>query len=230
MKISGLQKTSLIDYPDKIAAIVFTQGCPFRCGYCYNPELLSVDRPGTLIEKDFFNFLNKRKNVLDALVITGGEPTLQPDLPEFIKKVRKLSYLIKLDTNGTNPEMLKKLLKQKLLDYIAMDIKAPASGYNKVTNVKVNFVKIKQSIKLIMESGVDYEFRSTILPRLHNQEDLIKMAKLIKGAKKYYLQKFTTQSGKLQDGSFKTARPFIDQEMMELAKACSEFVKKCEVR
>ena len=230
MKIAGLQKTSLIDYPDKVAAIVFTQGCPFRCGYCYNPELLPLQSDKLFSTQVILDFLVRRKKVLDALVITGGEPTLQKDLPQFIKKVKALGYLVKLDTNGTNPEMLKQLISTKTIDYIAMDIKAPIKDYSRVVNVKVDEAKIKKSIKLIMNSGLGYEFRSTILPRLHTKEDLVQMAKLIKGAKRYYLQKFLPQGGKLQDPSFGQAKSFTDKEMKDLALAGAEFVEKCEVR
>jgi pyruvate formate lyase activating enzyme len=229
MKISGLQKTSLLDYPDKVSAIIFTQGCGFRCGYCHNPELIPVAKEGGFGTEEILEFLKKRKKVLDAIVITGGEPTLQKDLPEFIQAVKNLGYLVKLDTNGTNPEMLEKLIKKKLIDYIAMDIKAPLRGYDRVTQVKVDKERIKKSIKLIMKSGLDYEFRSTILPQLHTSQDIKAMARMIKGAKKYYLQTFLNQ-GKIWDKSLAAAQAFSSKEMRELARACSEFVEKCEVR
>lgn len=230
MLIGGLQKTSLLDYPDKVAAIIFTAGCNFRCGFCYNSHLVTkIDNKKLLPEKEIFDFLSSRKNKLDAVVITGGEPTLHNDLPEFIKKIKELGLLIKLDTNGTNPNMLKKLINEKLVDYIAMDIKAPLPKYNKVVNVKVSPASIKKSIKLIMESGLPYEFRSTILPGLHSANDLIEMSQLIAGAEKYFLQKFIAADS-LNDQDFRKFESFTDKQMKELAKLISLNVKFCEFR
>lgn len=230
MKIGGLQKTTLLDYPDKIACIVFTIGCNFRCGYCYNNELVTKTDKATIItEEDFFQFLGKKRKILDAVVITGGEPTLHKDLPEFIKKIKNLNYLVKLDTNGTNPIMVKKLIKQKLIDYIAMDIKAPLPKYEKVVNVKVDNKKIRLSINLIMNSGLPYEFRSTILPSLHSKEDIAIMAKLIKGADKYFLQKFRAGKSHI-DLNFSQAKSFTDKEMREFAGVCKKYVNQCQVR
>lgn len=230
MQIGGLQKTSLIDYPDKISAIVFTVGCNFRCGYCHNPELVSPPFPiFNMTEEELFKFLQKRKKLLDGVTVTGGEPTLHEDLPEFLGKIKKLNFLIKLDTNGTNPEMLKKVIKEKLVDYLAMDIKAPIDNYKDVVFAKVDFKKIKESIKIIMESGLDYEFRSTILPDLHTFEDLLNMAKLVKGAKNYYLQRFESK-GKLLDNEYFSKNSFSVQETEKMAKACLKYVKNCSVR
>jgi len=230
MKIAGLQKTSLIDYPGKVSAIIFTQGCPFRCGYCYNPGLLPLNSDDLFNTEEVLKFLERRSDVLDALVITGGEPTLQKDLPQFIKKVKDLNYLVKLDSNGTNPEMLKYLIKEKLIDYFAMDIKAPVKKYRQVVNVDIDPKIIKKSIRVIKNSDVDYEFRSTVLPALHSETDIIDMAKSIKGAKKYYLQKFLPSGGKLQDPSLAGERPFDDEKIKELAGKCKKFVENCQVR
>lgn len=230
MLIGGLQKTSLIDYPNKISAIVFTAGCNFRCHFCHNPELvIDINKKNLINQQEVFDFLTKRKKTLDAVVITGGEPTQHKDLPEFIKKIKDMGLLVKLDTNGSNPKMLKKLIKHKLIDYIAMDIKAPLPKYAKVVNVKADTNKIKKSIKLIMKSGLPYEFRSTLLPKLHNKEDVIKMAKLIKGAQNYFLQKFIPGK-KHNNPEFNKLKPFSDKQMKEMAKACEEFVEKCSIR
>jgi len=229
MQIAGLQKTSLLDYPGKVSAIIFTQGCPFRCGFCHNPELLAAVGLQVLPTEEILDWLAKRKKVLDGVVITGGEPTVQADLFSFIKKLKTLGYLVKLDTNGANPEALEKLLGAKLLDYIAMDIKAPLEKYDLVTSVKINKTKIKKSIKLIMASGLPYEFRSTILPKYHTEEDVVAMAKLISGAPKYFLQKFVSQ-GKLQDPCLADEKPFSDSQMEALAKKCLTFVGSCEAR
>ncbi|MFA5358331.1 MAG: anaerobic ribonucleoside-triphosphate reductase activating protein [Patescibacteria group bacterium] len=233
MLIGGLQKTSLIDYPGKIAAVVFTARCNFKCGFCHNPELSGEKDQLTkdfFLEKEILDFLEKRKKVLDGAVITGGEPTLHKDLPEFIRKIKNFGLAVKLDTNGTNPKMVEKLIKEKMVDFIAMDIKAPLRLYAKVTNSKLGTDNIKKSIKLIMNSGIDYEFRSTLLPALHTREDVAAMARLIKGAKKYALQKFFSSGGKLLDESFADKRGFTDKEMKELAVVCEGLVEKVVVR
>ncbi|MFH1890678.1 MAG: anaerobic ribonucleoside-triphosphate reductase activating protein [Candidatus Kuenenbacteria bacterium] len=230
MLIGGLQKTSLIDYPDKLAAIIFTAGCNFRCGFCYNPELVTqIDKKSFIPEKYILNFLEKRKKVLDGAVITGGEPTMHKDLPEFICKIKKMGYFVKLDTNGTNPKMLEKLINNKLINYIAMDIKGPLGKYRGIAKAKVNTKNIKESIKLIMKSELNYEFRSTILPALHKKQDLERMAKLIKGAEKYYLQKFRLEK-KLNDLTFVKYKSYTDKEMKQLTEICKEHVRECRVR
>ena len=157
MLIGGLQKTSLLDFPDKISAIVFTAGCNFRCGYCHNPELINSIAPVT----EVFEFLKNRVGKLEGVVITGGEPCLQKDLPEFIKQVKSLGFAVKLDTNGSYPEMLAKVLPD--LDYVAMDIKAPLEKYSAVANWNGDVENIRKSIDMIMNSGVDYEFRTTVV-------------------------------------------------------------------
>ncbi len=230
MLIGGLQKLSLLDYPDKISAIIFTAGCNFRCPYCHNPELVDkIDKNALWEEKQIFDFLNKRKDKLDAVVITGGEPTLHQDLPNFIKKIKALNFLVKLDSNGTNPEMLKELIRAKLIDYIAMDIKAPLNKYSQVVKMPVNVEKIKDSIQLIMNCGIDYEFRSTILPAMHTQQDIENMAKLIKGAKRYFLQNFIP-SGSLNEPSFNQLHGFSQQQLNELVKICQNYVEQCSAR
>ncbi len=230
MLIGGLQKITLLDYPDKLSAIIFTASCNFRCPYCHNPELVTkIIKKNLIPQKEIFEFLNKRKKKLDAVVITGGEPTLHNDLPKFITKIKKLGYLVKLDSNGTNPKMLKELIKAKLIDYIAMDIKAPLSKYSKTVNIKVDIKKIKESIEIIMNSGLPYEFRSTIMPKLHTAEDIKQMAKLVTGASAYYLQKFIP-SGNLNNQEFNKLISFTDKEMKDLTKLCKPYVKKCQAR
>ena len=237
MYIAGLQKTSLIDYPGKITAIIFVFGCNFSCCYCHNPELVKPKlKPEEISEEIFFKFLEKRKNVLDAVTVTGGEPTLYKDLPEFLAKIKTQGFLVKLDTNGTNPKMLKELIDKKLVDYIAMDIKAPLKKYKKITGKQVDVEKIKKSIDLIMNYELrtknyelDYEFRTTVLPALHTKEDIIENAKLIKGAKKYFLQNFVARD-KLLNSKLKKERGFKSKELEEIRKECSKFVKECGVR
>ena len=162
MRIGGLQKFSFIDFPNKTSAIVFTQGCNFRCAYCHNPELVYPEKYQVPIsEEQVFAFLESRRNQLEAVVITGGEPTLQPDLIDFIKKVKAMGFLVKLDSNGSNPQILEQIISQKMVDFIAMDIKATFDKYDLVCCVPVNIDNIKRSIELIKNSGIDFLFRTT---------------------------------------------------------------------
>jgi len=164
MIIGGFQKFSLLDYPDKISAIIFTQGCNFRCSYCHNNQLLDKEPSASTINpQEIWDFLNKRWKQIDAVVITGGEPTIQPDLIEFMQKIKNSGFLIKLDTNGSNPEVIEEVIKLKLADYIAMDIKAPLEKYQDITNSAVDTEKIQESINIIKNSDIEYEFRTTIL-------------------------------------------------------------------
>ena len=237
MIIGGLQKLTLLDSPEHLAAIIFTQGCNFRCHFCYNPQLVvptsrkeaKIKGHSFIKEDGLFGFLRARQKKLDAVVITGGEPTINPDLPEFIKKIKALGYLVKLDTNGANPAMLEKLLRKKLIDYLAMDLKAPLEKYNLVTGVKAPLNNIKKSVKIIMRSGLPYEFRTTVLPAFHHAEDIKKMGELIKGAKKWYLQKFKSNVN-LVNEKFKGKKSYTGKEMIELKKIALKFVKYCEIR
>ncbi|MBQ8168153.1 anaerobic ribonucleoside-triphosphate reductase activating protein [bacterium] len=188
MRIGGIQKTSLLDFPNMISAIVFTKGCNFACGYCHNPELFNSGAEYSASE--FFEFLETRKGKLDGVVVTGGEPCLQPDLIDFIKKIKSMEFLVKLDTNGTFPNILEELLNENLLDYIAMDIKAPLEKYQEITGSSISTDKISESINIIMNSGIDYEFRTTVVKSQLNFDDFEKIGDLIQGASKYYLQKF----------------------------------------
>lgn len=230
MIIGGFQRFSLIDYPGKICAIIFTQGCNFRCPYCHNPELVNpklFQEP--IDEDDIFRFLEMRKGKLDAVEITGGEPTLQPDLIEFMRKIKAMGFLIKLDTNGTNPEVVEKIIKNKLVDYIAMDVKAPLEKYEKVVRAKVDKQKIKEAISLIMNSHIDYEFRTTIIKNILTKEDIIDIAKTIKGSKLYVLQKFI--HSKILDPSLaKRAKTFSDAELETIRSEAEKYVKECVIR
>ena len=190
MRIGGLQKFSFIDYPGKTAAIIFTQGCNFRCCYCHNPQLVYSDLfQVSMPEEEIFAFLESRKNQLDAVVITGGEPTLQPDLIEFIKKVKDMGFLIKLDTNGSNPDILKQIINQKLVNFIAMDIKAPFDKYNSVCCVPVNIENIKLSIQLIKNSGIEFLFRTTYDKTKLFDKDIQTMTDFLNVADSYKIQK-----------------------------------------
>jgi len=189
MIFKGIQKTSFIDYPDRPSTVIFTGGCNFRCSYCHNSELI-YNHGEDITENKVINFLEKRAKYIDAITISGGEPTLHKDLPSFIKKVKNKNFIIKLDTNGTNPEMLKYLLENKLIDYIAMDIKAPLKKYECVTKCTVNIENIKKSIKIIINSNINYEFRTTAYKKLLNINDFNAISNDIKGANKYIIQNF----------------------------------------
>lgn len=230
MDIGGLQKVSLIDYPDKISAIIFTNGCVFKCHYCYNPGLVLAPYEQHIDWESVYEYLKKRKSVLDAVVITGGEPTLQIDLLEKIKLIKELGYLVKLDSNGYLPFRLKPLLDSGLVDYVAMDIKGhDQQKYSEVTWQLIDFSLIEQSIKMIMDSGIDYEFRTTINKVQHPPEEITKMAELIKGAKRYYLQQFKPTEQKLIDPDFKSSG-YTEKEMQSLIKLCVPYVQECDIR
>lgn len=189
MDIGGLVKNSFVDYPNKMCCVVFTTNCNMNCWYCHNKHLLN-GKTEKISDNEIFAFLDTHKQFLDAVTISGGEPTLQKDLIPFIKKVKEMGFLIKLDTNGTNYEILKFLVDNKYLDYVAMDIKAPLHKYNEVTNITKNQIdEIKKSIKFLMQNKVNYEFRTTICPNL-TLKDIETICKTIKGAKNYSLQKY----------------------------------------
>ena len=186
INIGGFQKFSLSDYPGKVAAIIFLRGCNFRCQYCHNPDLFDTNKPSIPL-KNIFQFLKARKNRLDGVVITGGEPTIQSDLPNFFQKIKNLGFSIKLNTNGSYPHQLKTLIQAKLLDYIAMDIKAPLNKYHIICQKKVDISSIQNSIALIIDSGLSHEFRTTIDPRLISSEDIqIIKNTLLPGSSLYY--------------------------------------------
>jgi len=235
MKIGGLQKTTLIDYLGKISSTVFLIGCNFRCPFCYSPELVlpeKIKKQIGISEKDFFTFLKEKKGLLEAVTICGGEPTTNKDLPDFIKKIKKLGYLVKIDTNGSNPLMLKDLIKKKLIDYVAMDIKAPIENqkYDRATGVKVNLKNIEESVRILKQNKVDFEFRSTIVPGIHTKEDVIKIAKWIEGPKvKFYLQNFNTTKP-LLDPSLQKIKPYSKEYLLEIQKEISSFFEFCKIR
>lgn len=190
MRIGGLLKTSLIDYPGKISAVVFMQGCNFRCIYCHNTDLVYPEKFGSTIpEEDVLEFLKKRKGLLEGVVITGGEPLIQPGIDIFTGKVASLGFPVKIDTNGSFPGTLEKLIKSRIIDYIAMDIKAPPENYKDITGTAVDFNKIVKSVNIIKNSGVDYEFRTTYVNSICTPHAAAEIEKIIRGAKRYYIQK-----------------------------------------
>jgi len=190
--------TTLIDYPGKVAALAFTAGCNFRCPFCHNCELVlpeKIKKLKLIPENEVLYFLREREKFLDALCITGGEPTLQEDLPRFIERAKRLGLLVKLDTNGSHPEVLKELFDNQLLDYVAMDLKGPAARYDEMAGVHVDMAAITRSIRLIIEQAPDYEFRTTTAPTI-TAKDIKETVSLIAGAKRYYLQQFVVPTDK----------------------------------
>ena len=230
MKIGTIQKFSLIDYPGKISAVIGTQGCNMRCFWCHNRYLIPYDYgPSSLpIEKDdFFQFLNERVNFLDAVVISGGEPTLHDDLLEFCERIKALGFYIKLDTNGTNPAMLQELIDNSLLDYTAMDIKTDAQQYDKLGREKVELDDIPKSIHIILSAGLPYEFRTTCVKPFVCRDNIADMAKMISGARLYYLQKCTEQKNTNGQDFYQA---LDDAELTELKIKAAPYVKRCEIR
>ncbi|MBR2711787.1 MAG: anaerobic ribonucleoside-triphosphate reductase activating protein [Bacilli bacterium] len=217
MKIGGLNKLTTQDFPEHLACIIFTKGCNFNCSYCYNRDL--VDNKAETIDEDYvMAYLYKRRKILDGVVISGGEPTIWDDLIPFIKKVKEFKLDIKLDTNGYNPTMLKKILDNNLVDYIAMDIKAIPDKYMKVINKKIDFNKILESIDLIKKSNIKYEFRTTIMKGVHDKKDIIKILKLI-GDSKLYLQNFQ-YTDVVKDKNIKS---FSRDELLKLKEELKEY-------
>ncbi len=240
MQIAGLQKLSLIDYPGKTCAIVFTLGCNFNCFYCHNRELIfpqKFPREKLLKEGEIFSFLKKRQGILEAVSITGGEPTLQKDLPQFIGKIKKMGFLVKLDSNGTNPQTLKELVKEKLVDYVAMDIKAPLiwEDYQKIVRIsnKKLFENVLESVEFLRQGIVDFEFRTSLVKGLFSKEDMKKIAQSIKNSKTYYLQNYIDPSEKLDEEEkklYNKLQPLSKEELEELCQAVKSLGQKCVIR
>jgi pyruvate formate lyase activating enzyme len=228
--IKGLQRTSAVDYPGMISCVVFIAGCNFRCPFCHNPDLVDTPRTrqATISERSLLDFLLKRKQWLDGVVITGGEPTIYRELPSLISRIKSLGYLVKLDTNGSNPIMLKSLLSKGLLDYIAMDIKAPLEKYDRVANAKVDKPAIKKSVDIIRKSGISYEFRSTLIPILHSDGDLKEIGKWLEGSERYVLQQF--RPNVTLDKSFGKEKPYSDGELRVFAEDLKPLFGEVEVR
>ena len=228
MKIGGFQKTSLLDYPENVSAIVWTVGCNFSCPFCYNKDLV-LGNVENIPEEEIFAFLKKRRGLLDGLVISGGEPLMQKDIVQFAEKVKKLGYLIKIDTNGMHPEKLKELIDKKLVDYIAMDVKAPKNKYDNLTGVKTNIKKIEESIEIIKNSNIDYEFKTTFAPGLLGKQDIIDIAKWLKDSKKFYLQQFKSNMP-LISSKFQNVEPYSRDELIETLNDIKPYFENCEVR
>lgn len=227
MKICGLNKTTLLDYPGCVAATVFAGGCNFRCPFCHNGDLvLHSAKMKEYSEEEVLNFLNKRKNVLEGVCVTGGEPTLYSDLPEFIAKIKAMGYKVKLDTNGSNPKMLKRLVEGKLVDYVAMDIKAPVSEYNKLCGVQVDTESVQQSVAYLKQGEIPYEFRTTVVKELHTKQDILEIGKWILGAENYYLQSYRETDENICKGFSAMEK----EELFELERELKKSIKNVKVR
>ena len=237
MFISGFHKTTLLDYPGCIAATIFTGGCNFRCPFCHNSGLVQDPfKEGMVPEDEVLAFLDKRKKILKGVCITGGEPTLQPDLPDFIGKVRKMGYRVKLDTNGSRPEVLRELLESGLLDYAAMDIKNCPEKYGAAAGLILSgnaggfeLGKIEESIKLLLDGQIDYEFRTTVVKELHTVEDIAAIGAWVKGTPAYYLQKFE-DSGHIIGEGYHEPDPEILQDMVQALSGIPELKGKVHLR
>ncbi len=232
MKIMGLQKATLIDYPGKVACTIFLFGCNFRCGFCHNPELVIGKGKGFFSEENVLDFLKKRRGKLDAVCITGGEPLMSLDLA-FIREIKELGYLIKVDTNGSFPEKLREIIREGLVDYIAMDIKSSRENYAKIASCNVDVSKIEESMKLVYDFG-NYEFRTTILESLHDIFILKAMGKWINEIcggkpKKFYLQGFKSQED-LLDREFCKEKNMSEEGLNELKRGIDEFFEEVEIR
>ena len=226
MSLVGLDKMSLLDYEDKISCVLFYKACNFRCPFCHN-GLTVLEAEDEILFDAALDYLKTRKGLIDAVVFTGGEPTLEPHLKEHIQRVKELGFLIKLDTNGTSPNILKDLIDSNLLDYVAMDIKNSETKYPLTVGVKsIDMDRIKQSIEILMSSGVPYEFRTTLVHEFHSLEDMDGLGQLIKGSPILYLQKFVERDGCIQKGLHEVS----EEEVNDFKKVLLKYVKDVELR
>ena len=227
MQIHGLQKMTLLDFPGHVACTVFLGGCDFRCPFCHNFELIDGTAKPVMTDEDLFAFLKKRQGLLDGVAITGGEPCLHPGLPELLRKIRALGFKTKLDTNGYHPAMLKELLDEGLLDYVAMDIKNSPAKYAGTCGLKsLDLGPVYESISLLLSGNVDYEFRTTVVAEFHESSDFPEIGKMIAGAKRYFLQCFTDRDS-VPFGNLSAPTAI---ELRNYAKIAEPFVKSVEVR
>lgn len=228
MNILGLQSLTLLDYPDKVACTVFTGGCNLRCPFCHNASLvIGSKNNGAISEADLFAFLNKRQGILDGVCVTGGEPLLQPEIVDFLRKIKALGYLIKLDTNGTFPDRLRELVTQGLIDYVALDVKSSLEHYQEAIGISsFDVTKVRDSVNYLLTESVDYEFRTTVVKGLHDIEIMQGIAQTIRGAKRYYLQKFVDSGDLIGTGM----TGFSDDKMKLFLDVVSTYVKMAALR
>ena len=227
MKFAALQPTSTLDFPGKLSAILFVGGCVFRCPYCHNPDLIDPKK-NVLSEEEVLTRLESRKKFVDAVSLTGGEITLHKDLPDFIRKLKDKGFSVKIDTNGTNPEMIEKILP--MLDFIAMDVKATLTQehYDRTTKVKTDIDSIDQSIHLIKNSGTDYEFRTTVVEKLFSVEKFKELGKVLKGSKKHVIQQFVNR--RTLDPDYQNEIPYLKDQLFKIRSIMKEYVDQVEIR
>ena len=228
MKISGMTKLTVQDYPGEVACIIFTQGCNFKCSFCHNSQLIPIKEcdKSNLSEREIFDYLETRKNILDGVVVSGGEPLIQPGIKDLIKKIKEMGFKVKLDTNGTNHNLLKELIKDELIDYVAMDIKADLNIYAKITGHIMDYTPIKKSVELITKSNIDHEFRTTIIKEFHDLPCLENICNLIGSSAKYYLQNFTLSDGVID----KNLNGFSQDELLNIEIKLKEKFPNVKVR
>mgnify|MGYP006306618641 CR=1 FL=1 len=227
--ISSIHKTSLIDYPGKICTTVFLEKCNFRCPFCHNPDLALSNGTGILSVEEFLTFIQSRNKLIDGVCITGGEPTLHPDLAHFIKQIKQNKFLVKLDTNGSNPMILKSLIKQNLLDYIAMDIKASKENYNLSVGTDAPLKKIEESIALIKNSGMPYEFRTTVVKGHFDENEAKSIGQWLQGAEIFVLQQFDN-SNPMIDPKYRNIIPYTPEQIRLFAKILENYFDKVLVK
>jgi len=226
MKICGVQKLTLLDFPSHLACTVFLQGCNFACPFCHNSSLIPIGKDSNFETEEFFKFLESRKTKLDGVAITGGEPLLNNDIDVFIRRIKDMGFEVKLDTNGSNPKLLKKLIDEKLVDYVAMDVKNSFEKYALTIGKETNLNNIKESIDILINSQIDYEFRTTVVKEYHEVDDFKKMGELIKGAKKYFIQSFTYQDSVLD----KNLHAMDKEELAKCLDAIKDYVEEASLR
>jgi len=232
MLIKGLQKLTLLDFPERMACTVFTFGCNLRCPFCHNASLVLSERADdTLIpEEEFFSFLQKRRGILEGVCITGGEPTLQPDLPAFIRKIRDMGFAVKLDTNGARPAVLKALVAEELLDYVAMDVKNSLSAYPETVGLPAfDVAPVEESMDFLMAGHIPFEFRTTLVKGLHTPEGVAEMGRRLAGEERFFLQTFE-DSGDLIAGEGDALSSFTPAETQELLRILRQYVPNAQIR
>ena len=227
MKIHGLQKMTLLDFPGLVACTVFLGGCDLRCPFCHNAEILDMNAPAVMDDKEFLEFLETRRGKLDGVAVTGGEPTLRPDLPELLSEIKRLGFKVKLDTTGNHPDMLKRIVGEGLVDYVAMDVKNSKERYAETVGLTgFDISRVDESISFLLRGNVEYEFRTTVIKQFHDRDSFIGIAEWIKGAEKYYLQGFVDRD----TVPFAGLEARTEEEMKEYAEIVKPYVKSVELR
>ena len=227
MEINGIQKLTLLDYPGRVACTVFLAGCDMRCPFCHNSELWTLNAPSVMTDEELLDFLGKRKGMLDGVCLTGGEPSLRKELPELLSRIKELGYAVKLDSNGARPGVLRGLIERGLVDYIAMDIKNDLARYPATCGLeRMDTALISESISLLLSGRVSYEFRTTVVDELHDEESFFNIRRMIDGAENYYLQAFTDRD----TVPFAGFHAPSDEKMDKYLSIVSPFVKHAEIR